>query len=360
MAFGLFKKKNKKGQGSSQKGVFLTVHEVRKETADAVSLVFEEGVKYIPGQFLTLIFTIEGKKVRRAYSLCSSPFVDDKPAVTVKRVDGGLVSNYINDHVKAGDKVEIMEAMGSFTYDVNAIRDTTVLFAGGSGVTPMMSLAKSLLAEYPAANVAFIYANRNEESIIFKDKLDDLVSKYGDRIKLTHILSEPLKDTFADYNTMPSVPFVKSLLADLNLKVDAATQYFTCGPAPMMDVVTEALQDMGVGEQNFLKESFVATTTAENEVSDGADAQVKILLDGDEFEFSVASNKGILETALDQDIDMPYSCQSGICTACRGKLINGKVTMEGCDGLSQDEIEQGYVLTCISKPASDKIEIEIG
>lgn len=369
MVFGLFKKKNKESKKSSGQRYFnLTVKEVVKVTSDAVNIVFDNpggDFHYEPGQFITLILTIDGKKIRRAYSLCTTPGVDEFPAVTVKRVEGGLMSNYVNDKVNAGDTIEVMEPMGMFTAEYNRESERhIVLLGGGSGITPLISVMKGIISREPKSRVSLVYANRNEESIIFKNELDKIQSENSDRIQIIHSLDGP-SDSWDGHSGLLNNDKLKTILGELPQGDNENTIYYTCGPEPLMDIVFSTLNEMGVPDERRNRESFVAGTTSPGEIIDADDVsgdpkEVKLILDGQEYAFQVPPGKPILEAALESDIDMPYSCQSGLCTACRGKCLSGKVTTEDADGLSQDELDEGYVLTCIGKPLTDDVVVEIG
>jgi len=370
MVFGLFKKKNKSGDtdmpSTDERYLKLTVKEVVNVTNDAVNVIFEspeEKLQYLPGQFLTLIFTIDGKKIRRAYSLCTTPGVDENPGVTVKRVTGGIMSNYINDHVKAGDKIEVMAPMGMFTLDYKVENDRhVVLLGGGSGITPLNSILKALLIREPKTKVSLVYANRDENSIIFKEELNELANTNKGRFQLIHVLDKA-PENWDGYSGRIDNEKLKEILATLPTMGIDKTEYYTCGPEPLMDIVFDTLNELGVPPENKNKESFVASAASTDEEttdSSSKSAKAKVVIDGEAYEFEVPAGKSVLEAGLEADIDMPYSCQSGLCTACRGKCVSGKVSTEDADGLSQKEIEEGYVLTCIGKVLTDEIEVEIG
>lgn len=355
MAFGLFKKKDKEGKiptGFSR----VKVKEVVRETADAVSIQFEptEKVNYQAGQFFTVAVTVDGKEERRAYSLCSSPFVDEFPAVAVKRVEGGKVSNFLNDKVKAGDDLLLMDPIGNFTTEFSAVNERhIVLFGGGSGITPLMSIAKSALDQEPNSKVTLVYANRNEESIIFKSAIEAMNS---DRFHVVHVLEEAPAG-FAGHTGRISAEIIGEVLASVDVNKG---EYFMCGPGPMMDAVMDALTKLNLPSDKIHKESFVSEA-AEAPVSDEVVArEVTVIYDDEEFKYTVEPKETILEKGLDQDIDLPFSCQSGLCTACRGKCISGKVKMMEDEGLSEAEIAEGYVLPCVSHPLTDDVVIEIG
>ena len=371
MAFSFFKKKDKQTESNSSGShktqyYKLKIREVVKETADAISIVFENPpsgkMQYKAGQFLTLILPIEGKSVRRAYSLCSSPYVDEYPAVAIKRVEGGLVSNYLNDHAKAGDEIEIMEPMGNFTTEIEASKKRhLIMFAGGSGITPMMDLVQSLLSQESESIASLIYANRNEHSIIFQDKIKSLQASYGDRLHVHHVLDEaPMNWQGPSGLLNPGI--IKELFAQIPDWGADKTTYLMCGPEGMMVNVETILTSMNIAKDRIFKESFVSgTINKEEKVASTSGAHtVKILYDGEEYEIEVAADSTILETALDQDIDLPFSCLSGLCTACSGICTSGQVKMTEEEGLSASEQAAGYVLTCEGHKLTDDVVIEIG
>ncbi|CAN5471212.1 ferredoxin--NADP reductase [soil metagenome] len=371
MAFSLFKKSDKKKEETHSGPHYydLKVKEIIQETKDAVSIVFEQPaagkINYRSGQFLTLIVNIQGKDVRRAYSLCSSPFVDDHLVVSVKRVDNGLMSNFLPDNLKAGATVKVMEPMGQFVteYDKNKKRHL-IMFAGGSGITPMMSLIKSLLTQEPDSIVSLIYCNRNIDSVIFKGTLTALEAKYEGRLHVIHVLDEAPMNWQGYSGLLNHDMLVKLFERIPNWGIDKTT-YLMCGPEGMMKNVESILKDHKIPTEKVFKESFVAGTIAKDEKKEPATSEnkaheVTIRYDGQEYKILVQPNRAILETALDAGIDLPYSCQSGLCTACRGKALSGKVKLDEEEGLSQSERAEGYVLTCVGHPLTDDVVIEIG
>lgn len=366
----LFKWKDKKEEKKSTGGVKyydLRVREVVRETADAITIIFENPdhiINYKAGQYITLIMNIEGDEVRRSYSLSSSPLTDDHLAVTVKKIKGGHVSEYLNHQLGPGDKIRVMQPLGNFTTEFDKAYDRTLLlFAGGSGITPLISILKTLLAAEPKSNAILIYQNRNLQSIIFKDLIDSLVKKHPDILKVFHILSKPEKSWKGQSGRL-TADMVKHIIQKTNFNLHN-TDVFFCGPSGMMDTAEKVMQELGVDRSRFYKESFLATPSgdkSEKKLENLADdiSQVQIEVDGQKYEIGVKHDEFILETALDHDIDIPFSCQSGLCTTCRGKLLSGKVRMEDPDGLTDTEIAEGYILTCVSHPDSQEIKIEIG
>ena len=372
MAFGLFKKSEKKAESSGGSHYFnLTIQKIIQETKDAITIVFQHpkdgNIKYRSGQFLTLIVPIEGKEVRRAYSLCSSPFVDSDLAVTVKRVENGLMSNYLPDHLKAGDTVKVMEPMGQFVteYDPNKKRHL-ILFAGGSGITPMMSIIKSIINQEPESIVSLIYCNRDIDSIIVKDELEKLQTTFEGRLHVIHVLDNAPMN-WQGYSGLLNKEMLSKLVERIpDWGIDKTT-YLMCGPEGMMKNAEMLLKDRNIPREKIFKESFVQGTIdkeiKKETVADTTEKkarEVTIRYDGEEYKVMVEPDRAILETALDQGIDLPYSCQSGLCTACRGKALSGKVKLDEEEGLSQSERDEGYVLTCVGHPLTDDVVIEIG
>ncbi len=357
MAFGLFKKKKGK---VDERYLKLTVKEVVHIAKDAVNLVFEkpDRFEYEPGQFITIISQVNGSKVRRAYSLCTTPFEDEYPAVTVKRVEGGAMSNHLNDSTRAGDELEIMEPMGMFTtgYDETKERNA-VFFGGGSGITPLISIIRSVLLKEPSSNVTLAYANRSEEYIIFKELIRTLEEDHPERFRAVHIL----ENGDADYSGRPTADMITAICKEANC--DDRTEFYICGPQPMMDITLSSLESSGFSKDQIRMESFEAGKTSPKEIigkEEGGSSEVTILLDGEEHLVNVKKGASVLDTALEAGLDMPYSCQSGLCTACRGKCLEGEISTDEAEGLSQEELDEGYVLTCVGKPVTDQIKVEIG
>jgi ring-1,2-phenylacetyl-CoA epoxidase subunit PaaE len=365
MAFGLFKKKKKNESTADNRFQKLKIREVRPVAKDAVNVIFEkpgEEWTYKPGQFITLVDQVNGEKLRRAYSLCTTPYLDEYPAVTVKRVEGGRMSNHVNDNFVAGSEVEVMEPMGMFTteYDPSKARKA-VFFGGGSGITPLYAIIRSILHQEPDSEVLLVYGNRSEEYIIFKDELKELANKYSN-FSVKHILEDDANGV-ADYKGRPSTQSIDDMCKELG--VDSSYEVYICGPQPMMDVVQGGLKSAGIPEENVRLESFEAGKTSPREIFEADDtgdgsASATIILDDEEFEITVEKGRPVLEQGLEQGLDMPYSCQSGLCTACRGKCIEGEITTDKAEGLSQDELEEGYVLLCVGLAKSDKVKVEIG
>jgi ring-1,2-phenylacetyl-CoA epoxidase subunit PaaE len=376
MAFSLFKKSDKgdkkpEGQSSGPHYYDLKVKEIVQETKEAISIVFEQPSNKVPyksGQFLTLIASVQGKEVRRAYSLCSSPFVDADLAVTVKRVDLGLMSNYLADNLKPGQTLKVMEPMGQFTTEFDTKRKRhLIMFAGGSGITPMMSIIKSILTQEPDSIVSLIYCNRDVDSIIFRESLGKLETKYEGRLHVIHVLDNAPMN-WQGYSGLLNHDMLEKLFERIPDWGIEKTTYLMCGPEGMMKNVDTLLSERHIPKEKIFKESFVQGTIDKDSKKEAAapesnelqTREVTVRYDGQEFKFTVEPSMTILQTALDQGIDLPYSCQSGLCTACRGKCLSGKVKLDEEEGLSQSERAEGYVLTCVGHPLTDDVVIEIG
>ena len=347
----------------------LKVKDITKETSDTITVHLKQPlfskIKYKPGQFLTIVLPINGKSVRRAYSLSSAPTIDETLSITIKRVENGLVSNFVNDHLKVGDKMEIIEPMGHFCLepDKNLSRHI-VLFGSGSGVTPLMSIAKSILMFEPKSTVSLIYGNRNTDTIIFKAKIEEMQKKYGERFNIVHVLSRA-EENWIGYKGRIDKSLAINVLTLLPKFDKDKTEYFMCGPEGMMDEVVEALNSLQTPKERIHRESFVSSTASEakedaKNAAGGIERDVMIILDDEEHRVTVKPGSTILEAGLDAGLDMPYSCQSGLCTACRGKKKAGEVKMDEDEGLSEMEIKDGYILTCVAHPLTDDVVVEIG
>ena len=347
----------------------LKVKEVVRETTDTVTISFwhplNEMIKYESGQFLTVIPVINGQKVRRSYSMSSSPHTETALAISVKKVAGGLVSNWLNDSIKEGDFLEIMEPMGNFKVSPDARNSRTVVLIGaGSGITPLISIAKSILKVEAESRVILLYGSRDENNIIFKQQLAELVTQYGERFRLNHALSQPSSSWTGQKGRLSASSMLNLLQVVPNFSASSA-EYFLCGPDELMNETKAVLATLKVPENNVHKESFyhaaVATTIEDEDSDDGSlkGQEVTVLYEGSTYIFEVAPHQTILEAALDLDIDLPYSCQAGMCTACMGKCTAGKVKLDEEDGLTKSELEKGFILTCVAHPLSKGVMIEI-
>jgi len=348
----------------------LTVEDIQKETSDTISLIFSPHpsfpVDYLAGQFLTLKADIQGESVRRAYSLCSSPKADNRLAVSIKKVEGGKMSSWLIDAIKPGDKLEAMPPIGNFVFQPHATkRRWFMLYAAGSGITPIYSILKTILTTEPQSFVSLMYGSRKEEDIIYKKQLEEWVLRYPSRLKVLNILSQPGPDWYGEKGRIDEELIMHTLEHLKPVSPFEDTLVFMCGPHGMMDAVAHVAHEQGVKKENIHRESFTSLVDELEKANNAEKLEIKertiqINLDGKSYQVKVGPKTTILDAALDKDIDMPYSCQSGLCTACRGKCTSGKVHMDEREGLSDEEIEEGYVLTCVGHPLTDEVVIEIG
>jgi len=348
---------------------FLKVKEIEKETEDASTIHFwhplNEVVAYRPGQFLTLLIPDGDKKVRRSYSMCSSPYTDVSLAITIKRVPGGFGSNWLLDTLKEGDVVEAMEPMGLFFPKQEDDQVRQVVFIGaGSGITPLFSISKSILMVEPESELFLIYGSRTEDSIIYKNKIRALQDKYKERLKVIYTLSQPEEGWQGERGRLNKSHLLKIMEGLPELKINEA-EFFLCGPEDMMEEANRALAIRGVGLNKIRQESFMTATAAKpGEVTMEEDETLKtreitLFYEGSEYKIPVKPHESVLEAALNMDIDLPYSCQAGMCTACMGRCTSGKVHLDEEDALSEAELKEGFILTCVTHPMSDDVIIEV-
>lgn len=349
----------------------IQVREIIRETPDSATIVFEipellqTTFNYLPGQYVTVSTRVNGQEQRRAYSFCSSPYTDRYPAITVKKVAEGQVSPFLNDLLKAGDMIALLPPMGNFTAAIHPEnRKNYVLFGGGSGITPIMSLLKSILSQEPLSTISLVYANRDDQSIIFKKELNALTAANPDRLTVIHCL-ENAPAGFTGFIGRPGITDYQSITEKLQ-KTERVNEYFICGPGGMMDAVKTSLEGMGTDPELIHTEYFNTPVSSkdsgtealvEHEAPFEGTATATILYNGKQFEITIPKGTTVLEAAKDQDVDPPYACQMGVCTTCRAKILEGSVFMDEREGLSDSEINDGYVLTCQSHPTSAKLKL---
>ncbi|MFI5150630.1 MAG: 2Fe-2S iron-sulfur cluster-binding protein [Bacteroidia bacterium] len=347
----------------------LQVSDVRRETSDCVSIAFEIPASlqaeytYIQGQYLTLKLLAGGEELRRSYSLCSSPLTDTELRIAVKKVKNGKGSCWLNDNLKKGDKVEVMTPMGNFHTPLSAENTRNyVLFAGGSGITPMFSIIKTILKAEPKSTLCLFYGNRSSDSGIFKKELDALASANQARFKAFHILEEGGEEEL--YKGVLSKEKVRQLiLKHVDNKAD--NEYFICGPGPMMENVKQVLQDLRTDEKKVHIEYFTAVLEAVKKAEAGQGgtgkllSKVTVIMDGQRTDFELSSEgKVILDAALDKGVDVPYACKGAVCCTCRAKLLEGKVKMDNNYALTDHEVKEGFILTCQSHPLTEKVVVD--
>lgn len=332
----------------------LHVAEVIEETHDSKSIVFavpsqQQAFNYKPGQFLTLRIPLNGQPVARCYSLASSPAVDDALKVTVKRVDGGVGSNWICDHVHVGDTLEVLPPAGVFC--PSSLDGNFLLFAGGSGITPVMSILKSSLRS-GNGKVFLFYANRDERSVIFADELRQLAQAYPNRLTVIHWL--------ASLQGNPTAEHVAALS-----RAHLGGTAFICGPGPFMDTVEQTLLDLDMDRSQVHVERFVSlssdpgilSSAPEPSVDDAPAIELQAQLDGEQHVVGWSAEVDLLDALLAAGVPAPFSCREGRCSACMCRVDEGEVSMRSNEVLNAQDLAEGWVLACQARPVSDRVKV---
>jgi ring-1,2-phenylacetyl-CoA epoxidase subunit PaaE len=332
----------------------MRVRRLVRETADAVTVELDDPtgapVRFAPGQFFTLHLRIDGELVKRAYSASSSALAPESVSVTVKRVEGGRVSSYVVDRLRVGDAVEVLGPSGSFTPLPSASPRRLLLVGGGSGITPLASIARTLLASEPATRLALVYGNRGIDDVIFRDALDALAAASSSAFVVRHVLERPPPGWPGGRGLLDGAALAREL--DTLGEPDApTTECFLCGPAPMMAAARACLEGRGVAAERIHEERFVSAHSPAA-TADLADQAVTVRTGGRERAFVVAAGRTVLEAAIAAGVDMPFSCSVGGCGTCIVRLAEGRVEMDEPNCLTTQERAEGKVLACVSRPAS--------
>ncbi|WP_442787133.1 2Fe-2S iron-sulfur cluster-binding protein [Flavobacterium suncheonense] len=340
----------------------LTIKEINRETPHAISVVFEvpEQLKpdyhFIAGQYLNLKFIIDGKEIRRAYSISSSPN-NHELRVAIKAVQNGVVSTYANEKMKVGDKMEVGTPEGRFTFEPKPDNQKNyAAFAAGSGITPVMSILHSVLENEPKSTFVLVYGNKSPEETIFHSHLHDLQLKYVGRLFVHYVFSQT--NTIDAHFGRIDKSIVNYVLNNKHAEKEF-DKFYLCGPEEMISAVSNVLKEHNIPEKDIKFELFSTTpneTKAENTL--GGHTKISIVVDDEEFEFEMAQKQTILEAALKQGIDAPYSCQGGICSSCIARVTKGSAEMKKNSILTDKEIAEGLILTCQAHPTSVEIAVD--
>jgi ring-1,2-phenylacetyl-CoA epoxidase subunit PaaE len=348
----------------------LRIAELVEETADARSIRFElpadlaDTFRFRAGQHLTLRAEIGGEDVRRNYSLCVAPG-EGQLKVTVKRIAGGRFSTWATETLCEGDTLEVMPPHGSFTHEFRSdAANHYVGFAGGSGITPVISLLKTALLEEAGSRFTLFYGNRDSQSVIFLEELGRLKNRFMGRLQVHHFLAEEMEDIEL-FNGMLDRAKCGEILGTLVDPSEVAA-FFICGPGPMMDAAEEALCDSAVPRENIHIERFTADRPVEalaaqlQQMSQGAQGLTMLVtLDGRKRRVPFDAKAGnILDSAREAGLPAPFACKAGVCATCRARVVSGEVDMAARYGLTDDEIAAGYVLTCQSVPKGEGVELD--
>ncbi len=344
----------------------LPVSDRIQETEHTISLCLAQPkidrIQYYAGQYLTLKLEIEGETYYRSYSISSSPRLDGFIRLTVKRIEDGKVSNYLHDHVKPGDLVEFLRPKGRFFLETATSNERNLMFfAAGSGITPIMSMIRGVLFHEPKSSITLVYANQEEEDIIFKDELIDLARKFQKRFHPYHLLSQQRK---ASNQAIPSEQrrldeaWVTDLLATFNHEIAAA---YICGPSGFMRAVRKGLNQGGMRENQIFWEEFVANEEmiVRQSAYDGPSHWVEVRQGKEVHQIKVAPGMTLIQAAINQGVDLPYSCKRGVCATCMADLVSGEMEMIDPDSLLEFEKAQGKVLMCQAYPTTDEVVLTI-
>lgn len=352
----------------------LSVAEVQREADSAVALTFNvpeelrSTFAFTQGQYLTLRTTIDGSEVRRSYSICSG--VDDKDLrVGIKQIEGGAFSTFANTELKPGDQVDVMPPQGEFYTALDKDQQKNYMcICAGSGITPILSIAKSILSREPASRVTLLYGNKTSSTVMFKEEIAFLKNRYMSRFNWINILSREQQDAEILFgrldNRKGSELHSKGLIDIAN-----TDEFFLCGPESMISEVSRGLRDFGVAETKIHYELFFASAEdarvaverhrARAERYRGQVSQVEVTVGGRTFQFDLAADgESILAGALRNGADLPFSCKSGVCATCKARVLNGEVEMDLNHSLSAQEVEEGMILTCQSHPVSQNVRVD--
>lgn len=345
---------------------WLTVRQVHQEIGgQAKTVVFEvpadlaDVFNWQAGQHITVRFVLDANEVRRSYSISASPHAGEPLQITVKRVKDGLVSNHINDHVEAGDSIEVMAPFGNFQFTPGrTARRTCYFFAAGSGITPIKSMVQSLLSAEPHSVAHLIYGNRDAGSILFRERLVQLCSENPERLTVSHLLSNPSwLSSFKYWRSGHIDREAISVVIDENPPYAQDVQYFVCGPGGMNGAVREGLIAHDVPADRIHMESYGGTIKTDDTV-EGLAAELTVTLDGSPANVPVSAGQTLLEAMRAQQLNPPFSCQSGVCGACRAKLVSGEVHMRARMALEDSDVEAGAILACQAVARSPEIKID--
>ncbi len=340
----------------------LPIKEISKETKNSVSVVFDipENLKsefnFIPGQYITIQKELDGHVLRRAYSICSSQNSNEL-RVAIKEVEKGTFSVYANKELKLGDELQVAAPEGKFILNTSKTnKKKYIAFAAGSGITPVLSMIKSVLENEEESRFVLVYGNKSSDLTIFKKEIDELVVSSSNRFTVHYVFSQKISDKA--YFGRIDLKVINDILKHKYNLINF-DKYFLCGPEDMINLVKETLLKTNVKEEQIKLELFTSTFHKKEVNTDlGGNSKITVLLDEEETTFEMRRDEIILDAALAKGLDAPYSCQGGICSSCLAKVVEGRVIMEKNTILDDDEVEEGYILTCQAHPETPVIKID--
>lgn len=339
----------------------LHIKDVKRETPSSISVAFnipnelKSAYKFTAGQYINLKLTLDGQEIRRAYSICSSPNSGEL-RIAIKSVQNGHFSKFANENLKVGDILEVGQPEGKFTFEPNAEKQKNYVgFVAGSGITPVMAILKSVLENEPKSSFVLVYGNKSPEETIFHQELHDLQLKYVGRFFIHYVFSKSSESELFGRIDKSVVNFI------LNNKhrEKEFSKFYLCGPEEMINLVSNVLKEHNVAEKDIKFELF-STSTAENTNigNQSGHTKITIMVDDDETTFEMSQKQTVLEAALKQGIDAPYSCQGGICSSCIARITNGSAEMKKNSILTDKEVAEGLILTCQAHPTSAEIYVD--
>jgi len=346
----------------------LVIRDLRREAPDAVSLSFAipdelaADYRFAPGQYLTLKTVLGGEEVRRSYSICSGP-EDGEIRIAVKRIDGGAFSSFVTDELKRGDIIDVMTPTGRFGVALEPEAGRTHAgFAAGSGITPILSIVKAVLAREPNSRFFLFYGNRTTAGMLFREQLEELKDRFLDRFSVFHVISGEEQDLPILHGRLDGEK-VRLLLRSL-VPAETVDHVFICGPTGMSEDIETTCRALGIADERIHVERFVSglggkpRPKAVVPASAPAKAVAALIIDGKRREVPVADGEAILDAALRAGVDLPFACKGGMCSTCRAKLVEGKAEMELNYSLEPWELQAGFVLTCQAKPVTERVVVD--
>lgn len=336
----------------------LSVKSIIRQTEKAVQIIFQlpealkETFKYQAGQYITLSANIQGEEVRRSYSICSDQGED--LSVVVKAIEDGVFSNYVNHNLKENDTLHVMPPEGNFVVGNYKATSNYCAFVAGSGITPVMSMLKSVLNENETSKFVLVYGNKSANETIFYNELKVLQSDYPNRLFVEYVFSQAHED-YARFGRIdkPIINFVvKNKYKDLDF-----SEFYLCGPEAMINQAKTVLLENGVEEDRIKFELFYSSAEAEDITSDGS-TRLSVIVDDETHELVMQKDELVLDAILKQDIDVPYSCQGGVCSSCIAVIKEGKALMQKNQILTDSEVEEGMILTCQAVPQTNTLVVD--